>query len=179
MKFTNEQIEQGLDKIFDNLLQTKDVEASESMEITPDEGYAGIKKVNLTVKGGGGGSASQLYYKIDWSKIDGTEDFNESYPATIFQQVGALMTNAVVITNGRIMINSGLPAACHTLMQGGYNSVVGFSAVESMRVVVSINGTVIDQVGSINDVAAFKSMVDSKVFIPISEEDYYNIATYA
>lgn len=60
MKFTNEQIEQGLDKIFDNLLQTKDVEASESMEITPDEGYAGIKKVNLTVKGGGGGAIEYL-----------------------------------------------------------------------------------------------------------------------
>lgn len=65
MKFTNEQIEQGLDKIFDNLLQTKDVEASESMEITPDEGYAGIKKVNLTVKGGGesGGGGEKIYAK--------------------------------------------------------------------------------------------------------------------
>lgn len=58
MKFTNEQIEQGLDKIFDNLLQTKDVEASESMEITPDEGFLGLKKVNVTVKDTGGDAPS-------------------------------------------------------------------------------------------------------------------------
>ena len=67
MKFTNEQIEQGLDKIFDNLLQTKDVEASESMEITPDAGYLGLKQVNVTVQGGdapSGGSSKVRYFNV-------------------------------------------------------------------------------------------------------------------
>ena len=63
---TGEGVDGRLDGLFVDALQTKDVEASESMEITPDEGYVGIKKVNLTVKGGGGSASGSglTYYKF-------------------------------------------------------------------------------------------------------------------
>ena len=52
-KYTREQIERKLTKVFDSTLQTKKVRLKESAEITPDEGYLGLKSVNVTVVGGG------------------------------------------------------------------------------------------------------------------------------
>ena len=52
-KYTREQIEGKLTKVFDSTLQTKKVRLKESAEITPDEGYLGLKSVNVTVVGGG------------------------------------------------------------------------------------------------------------------------------
>lgn len=45
-------VDATLDGLFVDSLQTKDVELSESAEITPDEGFLGLKKVNVSVKGG-------------------------------------------------------------------------------------------------------------------------------
>ena len=53
-KYTRAQIEEKLDTVFDSVLQTKDVEVTGDMEITPDDGFLGLKKVNVTAKGGGG-----------------------------------------------------------------------------------------------------------------------------
>lgn len=64
---TGEGVDGMLDGLFVDALQTKDVEASESMEITPDAGYLGLKQVNVTVKGGGGsasGGSGLTYYRF-------------------------------------------------------------------------------------------------------------------
>lgn len=52
-KYTREQIEGKLTKVFDSTLQTKNVKLKKDATITPDEGYLGLKSVNITVIGGG------------------------------------------------------------------------------------------------------------------------------
>ena len=52
-KYTREQIEGRLTKVFDSTLQTKNVKLKKDATITPDEGYLGLKSVNVTVVGGG------------------------------------------------------------------------------------------------------------------------------
>ena len=64
---TGEAVDETLDGLFVDALQTKEVELSESAEITPDEGFLGLKKVNVTVKGGdapSGGSSKVRYFNV-------------------------------------------------------------------------------------------------------------------
>ena len=68
-KYTGEQINNLLGEVFDSTLQTKDVEITEGglTEITPDDGYLGLAKVNVNVsagQGGSGGGASIEYFDI-------------------------------------------------------------------------------------------------------------------
>lgn len=59
-KYTASEIDAKLSQVFESQLQTKDVELSESAEITADEGYLALKQVNVTVKGGGGGDYPEV-----------------------------------------------------------------------------------------------------------------------
>ena len=127
MKFTNEQIEQGLDKIFDNLLQTKDVEASESMEITPDEGYAGIKKVNLTVKGGGGSS-------IEYLDLRGYDPINDRAIAGVIGV--SLLWNA--LNNGVSLI--GPVAMITSVIQGNLEKLLACAVDFSVSLSIGPSG---------------------------------------
>lgn len=64
---TGEGVDGMLDGLFVDALQTKDVELSESAEITPDAGYLGLKQVNVTVQGGdapSGGSSKVRYFNV-------------------------------------------------------------------------------------------------------------------
>lgn len=58
---TGEAVDKSLDGLFVDALQTKEVELSESAEITPDEGFLGLKKVNVTVKGGANKEGLKFY----------------------------------------------------------------------------------------------------------------------
>lgn len=62
-----------LSKVFDSTLQTKDIEITEAgtMEITPDEGYFALKKVNLNVNvQGGNGDGGMVYLDASEMGID-------------------------------------------------------------------------------------------------------------
>lgn len=73
---THEERDALLSKVFDSTLQTKDIEITQAgtMEITPDEGYFALKKVNLNVNVQGGGGDSNIEY-LDVSGLDG-ESYN-------------------------------------------------------------------------------------------------------
>lgn len=70
IKRTHAERDALLSKVFDSTLQTKDIEITEAgtMEITPDEGYFALKRVNLNVNvqggsgGEGGGESEQIMY---------------------------------------------------------------------------------------------------------------------
>ena len=67
IKRTHAERDALLSKVFDSTLQTKDIEITEAgtMEITPDEGYFALKKVNLNVNvQGGGGNEDWEYYDV-------------------------------------------------------------------------------------------------------------------
>lgn len=78
-------VDATLDGLFIDALQTKDVELSESAEITPDDGYLGLKKVNVSVKGGGGSEGGNsgeqksdiAYYKFIHDKELSIPEFSE------------------------------------------------------------------------------------------------------
>ena len=56
IKRTHAERDALLSKVFDSTLQTKDIEITEAgtTEITPDEGFFALKKVNLNVNVQGG-----------------------------------------------------------------------------------------------------------------------------
>lgn len=64
IKRTHAERDALLSKVFDSTLQTKDIEITEAgtMEITPDEGFFALKKVNLNVNVQGGGGESSIEY---------------------------------------------------------------------------------------------------------------------
>ena len=68
---THEERDALLSKVFDSTLQTKDIEITQAgtTEITPDEGYFALKKVNLNVNvqggsGGEGGGSTMEYLDL-------------------------------------------------------------------------------------------------------------------
>lgn len=63
-KYTREQIESKLDKVFDSVMQTKEVEVSEDTTIKADEGFLALKEVSVKVKGGGGSASSVEYLDV-------------------------------------------------------------------------------------------------------------------
>lgn len=63
-KYTGQQIDELLGEVFDSTLQTKDVEVSEDTTITPDEGFLGLKEVNVKVQGGSGGGNTIEYRDV-------------------------------------------------------------------------------------------------------------------
>lgn len=70
IKRTHAERDALLSKVFDSTLQTKDIEITEAgtMEITPDEGFFALKKVNLNVNVQGGGGNNLEY--LDVSGLD-------------------------------------------------------------------------------------------------------------
>lgn len=64
IKRTHAERDALLSKVFDSTLQTKDIEITEAgtTEITPDEGFFALKKVNLNVNVQGGGGGDNLEY---------------------------------------------------------------------------------------------------------------------
>lgn len=52
IKHTGEQVDRLLKDVFDSTLQTKDIDVTENgvIEVTPDEGYLGLAKVNVNVE---------------------------------------------------------------------------------------------------------------------------------
>lgn len=81
-KYTAEQIEAILDtanrtgaevdgkltEVFESTLQSKCVDVSADTTITADEGFLGLKSVDVKVQGGGGSASSWRYFDI--SKLD-------------------------------------------------------------------------------------------------------------
>ena len=76
---TGEAVDGRLDGLFVDALQTKDVELSESAEITPDAGYLGLKQVNVTVKGGDAPSGGSKWKYYDVSALDFNSDFGSLF----------------------------------------------------------------------------------------------------
>ena len=66
IKRTHAERDALLSKVFDSTLQTKDIEITEAgtTEITPDEGFFALKKVNLNVNVQGGGGDNLEYLDI-------------------------------------------------------------------------------------------------------------------
>jgi hypothetical protein len=66
IKRTHAERDALLSKVFDSTLQTKDIEITEAgtTEITPDEGFFALKKVNLNVNVQGGGGSSFRYLDV-------------------------------------------------------------------------------------------------------------------
>lgn len=64
-KYTASEIDAKLSQVFNSTLQVKEVEVSEDITITPDEGFLGLKEVNVKVnaqQGGGENGNSWKYY---------------------------------------------------------------------------------------------------------------------
>lgn len=65
---TGEGVDSNLDRLFVGKLQTKEVEVSEDTTIKADEGFLGLKEVNVKVSGGGGSASAWRYFDV--SKLD-------------------------------------------------------------------------------------------------------------
>lgn len=98
IKRTHAERDALLSKVFDSTLQTKDIEITEAgtMEITPDEGFFALKKVNLNVnvQGGGGTEGGENTYEyIKLTKPEGWvgDDFDGSVVTPLLMSVAVLV----------------------------------------------------------------------------------------
>ena len=85
-KFTGELIDALLSQVLDSTLQVKDVEVSEDTTITPDEGFLGLKEVNVKVNvSSSGGGETMEYFLVEelpnelWELISGLGSFYKIY----------------------------------------------------------------------------------------------------
>ena len=152
-KYTRAQIEEKLDTVFDSVLQTKDVEVTGDMEITPDDGFLGLKKVNITAKGGGESGGNIEYWKHE-SNID------------FLSELGLFFIQMKYDYNGTLYIAS---------MIDYYRSKMGdvhaFSIDRSMKILME---------GTITTVGEFLSSLGLSDFsalglVQITEEEFYTI----
>lgn len=93
-KYTREQIESKLDKVFDSVMQTKKVELSTDTTITPDDGYLGLKQVSVKVKGGSGAKSNYKYYDC---LMDSEKDIEHNSHLADNMKVTDIVTGETVI----------------------------------------------------------------------------------
>jgi hypothetical protein len=85
-KYTASEIDAKLSQVFDSTLQVKEVEVSEDTTITPDEGFLGLKEVNVKVNAlSGGGGETMEYFLVEelpnelWGPISNLGSFYKIY----------------------------------------------------------------------------------------------------
>jgi hypothetical protein len=83
---TGEGVDSNLDRLFVGQLQTKEVEVSENTTIKADEGFLGLKEVNVKVSGGGSASS------VEYLDLTGLATLQLSYYATSSQELHLKMT---------------------------------------------------------------------------------------
>ena len=109
IKRTHAERDALLSKVFDSTLQTKDIEITEAgtTEITPDEGFFALKKVNLNVNVQGGGSGDIEY--LDLSGMPGAGELGVMASLVKLKKGDGSFAIAppmqVLLTNGSIDTN--------------------------------------------------------------------------
>lgn len=162
--------------------QSKEVEIVSNgvTEIAPDAGFGYLSgvKVNVNVpQSGGGDTPSQpsggwnlAYYKIDHSNSNAAMMIE----VVMFYASPHLVNVAYEANSGKLLINGGVAAS--TLIADNVKAVViaDLKVCSGDKCEMSV---FTDTLNALKD--NMGAQIDMSVFIPITEEEYYNPATYA
>lgn len=169
-----------------NQEKTIDITENGTTEVAPDSGFTGLSKVIVNTdvqggetgggesgsgggEGGSGGGSGLKYYKLNMELMSQLSD--AQYQAILIE-LGMIFRNASGIhPSGAVYINCGMPYA--TLNPSKIRAFV----LEDTRYI--LNGE--EEFVVAEDALDIPSLglISEGVFIPITEEEYYNPATYA
>ena len=169
-----------------NQEKTIDITENGTTEVAPDNGFTGLSKVIINTdvqggetgggesgsgggEGGSGGGSGLKYYKLNMELMSQLSD--AQYQAILIE-LGMIFRNASGIhPSGAVYINCGMPYA--TLNPSKIRAFV----LEDTRYI--LNGE--EEFVVAEDALDIPSLglISEGVFIPITEEEYYNPATYA
>ena len=160
---TGEGVDGMLDGLFVDALQTKDVELSESAEITPDAGYLGLKQVNVTVKGGGGSGLT--YYRFP--TYTSLEEVPDADIAVVYNAARVRMEVSGVSSIGATYIGGG------KFREDNILTVRAFAIDKSARYVMGASGQIFADV-TLEEYLS-QAGVSLSNYEEITEEEFYNI----
>ena len=148
-KYTASEIDAKLSQVFDSTLQTKEVEVSADATITPDEGFLGLKEVNVKVQGGSGGS-DWRYYTSD---------------TPIQRDIIGIIAHKIKYRNGNISM-----AVIYFGAAGGGDCVA--IAYDASTIIKDSNGTVTFQ-DSLDKIGFSEELMTQFGLKRITEEEFY------
>lgn len=167
--------------------QSKEVEITSNgvTEIAPDAGFgylSGVKvNVNVPQSGGSSGDAPSqpsggwnlAYYKIDHNNSNAAMMIE----VVMFYASPHLVNVAYESSTGKLLINGGVGAA--TLVLDKIDNVKAF-VVTDLKVCSGDECEMLVFTDTLNGLKdSMGTPIDMSVFIPITEEEYYNPATFA